>query len=110
MATRQAAFLRALADHLDAHPVSDVIVHWHGHSPLDLQLTGGEPTIPRLIAWAASLGATEARLQDLQGRIYIFVAGRIGEHDVEVWDATDPRPGLVGRDSITVAELEAAGA
>lgn len=106
----QATFLRALADHLDNHAVPDVVLHWYGGERLSatgLQLPAGSPTIPRLIAWAVSLGATEARLQDLQGTLYVFVDGRIGEHAVEVWGTTTRHPELIGRDRITLAELRA---
>jgi hypothetical protein len=109
MASTEAAFLRALADHLDTHQLPDVIIHWRvwADMSVDLQLSSSDDTIPDLIAWAASLGTTEVKLRNIEGRLYLHVYGRIGERDVEVWGTTDRKLGPIDRRTITVAELEA---
>jgi hypothetical protein len=115
--TTQSIFLRSLADHLDNHDVFGILVSWYPwmgerERPIQLQLTAaaiGEPDdpIPHLIAWAASLDVRTARLQNLDGRIYVHVDGQIDRWHVDVWDAIDERPELLDRSTIPVAELAA---
>jgi hypothetical protein len=109
MASNEAAFLRALADHLDTHQLPDVLIHWRiwAKMSVELQLTGSDDTIPDLIAWAASLDTTEVKLRNIEDRLYLHVYGRIGERDVEVWTTTQRKLGPIDRRTITVAELEA---
>lgn len=86
-AQRQAAFLRALADHLDRHPhlapvwIYDSGVKWR------LQLEYG--TTPRNLAdWAESLGATELVVTRIAstGATHLHAHGYIGGHTVDMWN------------------------
>ena len=84
-AQHQAAFLRALADHLDAHP--DLApVRVLGGRRTDLQLCSAH-TAADLIAWARSLDIEQVHVQLISNNAYLHVFGELPHgHRVDVWD------------------------
>lgn len=96
-----AATLRALADHLDAHPdLPPVTVHWTsyvGPEPADLQVVGSGGGLPGVLAWARSLGADTAVPESFgpDSRVCLRAAGELpGGVPVTVWDLTPALDGV----------------
>jgi hypothetical protein len=88
---RQAAFLRALADHLDNHPdlaPVNLTNSWDPNPSLQIALHGRPITEADVNAWAASVGAQLIRVKLVaSGEGYLHATGVIGGTEVDVWSA-----------------------
>ena len=109
----EAVFLRALADHLDAHEVPGVVVHWRSDDTdpdhgVDLQLLWGDARAD-LAAWARSLNAPQVTVKHvISGRVYLGFDADISGWPVEVWGTTDQVAAQPGTE-ISVDQLHGAG-
>lgn len=108
-ARQLAAFLRALAEHLDAHPHLAPFgfgIHWPtAETSLHADGHGADP----IRAWARTLGATEITAHWVTDKqLNAQVEGVIGGFRVRVWCVAPELADEIDRDGLTVLPVEVA--
>lgn len=88
-AQKQAVFLRALADHIDAHPDLPRVTVDRSVVPPTWRLRTYEDETTKFTALCRSLNVTDLRVFVLDGFAECRAAARIGGIDVTMWSAVD---------------------
>jgi hypothetical protein len=102
----QAAFLRAVADHLEHHQLPGCLPHWHASGPVWLQLLDRNAN-RALVEWAASLNADTVTVKVFSrpDEMHVHIDGTIGGRTVDAWGVACVHADIPENGIVPVADL-----